>query len=118
MRFLATLCLAAAFCFSAAVSAHTHLLRSDPADGAEVKTAPTEAVLVFAEPVTVASAKLESSDGFHAKITPPGATSAEVHLTLPTLAAGRYQLSWRATSADGHVMAGGISFTVSGALQH
>jgi len=42
--------------------------------------------------------------------TPPGT----VVLTLSEPAPGTYVVSWRAASADGHVMPGRIRFTVSG----
>jgi len=79
------------------------------------RTSPPEAVLVFAEPVTIATAKVESSEGTKSTLTPPSDTSAEIHLKLPALAAGRYHLSWRAASADGHVMTGQISFMIGSA---
>ena len=47
-----------------------------------------------------------------------GSPPAEVHVKLPALAPGRYRLSWRAASADGHVMTGQISFTVGDSAQH
>ena len=103
--------------WSAAALAHTHLARSIPADGADLASSPPEAVLVFAEPVTIASAKVESSEGAKSVLTPPDGQSAEIHLKLPTLASGRYRLSWRAASADGHVMTGQIAFTI-GAATH
>ncbi len=98
--------------WTATALAHTHLVRSTPADGAELASAPSEAVLVFARPITMATAKIESTEGFKATLTPPPSAQAEVHLKLPALAPGRYQLNWRAASADGHVMSGHLSFTV------
>lgn len=107
---------AAALCLfgSVAALAHTHLVRSNPADDATLGTAPAEVVLVFAEPVTLATAKVESSEGTKIALTPPPDTGAELHVKLPPLTPGRYQVSWRAASADGHVMTGHIAFTISG----
>ena len=104
--------------WSAATLAHTHLVRSTPADGASLVSSPPEAVLVFAQPVIVATAKIESSEGTKSALTPPEGTHAEIHLKLPPLAPGRYRLSWRAASADGHVMAGQISFAVGDTEHH
>jgi len=104
--------------WSAATLAHTHLVRSMPVDGADVASSPPEAVLVFAEPVTIATAKIESSEGMKSALSPPEGAHAEVHVKLPVLAPGRYRLSWRAASADGHVMTGQISFTVGDSAQH
>ena len=101
--------------WTAAALAHTHLVRSTPADGADLATPPPEAVLVFAEPVTLATAKVESSEGAKSVLTPPHGKNAEIHLKLPALAPGRYHLTWRAASADGHVMTGQLAFTIGGA---
>jgi len=97
-----------------AATAHTHLVRSIPADGAELASAPTEAVLIFAEPVTLTALRLESSDGIKSTLAAPDGAQAEVHLKFAMLAPGRYRISWRGASADGHVMTGSISFTVNG----
>ncbi len=103
--------------WSASTLAHTHLVRSTPTDGSDLATSPAEAVLVFAEPVTVVTAKVESSDGTKSALTPPEVAGAELHLKLPSLAPGRYRLSWRAASADGHVVTGQISFTIGAATR-
>jgi methionine-rich copper-binding protein CopC len=42
----------------------------------------------------------------------PATPSAEISIPAPKLAAGKYVLSWRAVSNDGHVMPGKVSFTV------
>lgn len=94
--------------------AHTHLVSSVPADKAELTAAPKETTLRFAEPVVLTAAKLESSDGTKTILKPlPAAAVKEAHIPLPTLAPGRYTLQWRATSDDGHVMSGAISFVVN-----
>jgi methionine-rich copper-binding protein CopC len=100
--------------WSSVGAAHTHLVGSIPADGAQLVTVPKEAVLTFAEAVEMTAAKLESADGKTA-LKPPEGSSKEVHIALPTLAAGHYHLRWRATSDDGHVMSGEVSFDVKGA---
>jgi methionine-rich copper-binding protein CopC len=101
--------------FSAASIAHTHLVASSPADRAELTSAPKEAVLTFAEAVVMTAAKLESTDGTKTVLKPlPDGSVKEAHIPLPTLVAGRYRLQWRATSDDGHVMSGELSFVVNG----
>ena len=115
MRRITPVLLATGFLWSAASLAHTHLVSSSPADHAELVTAPTEAILNFAEGVVLTSAKLESTDGTKTVLKPlPAGAVKEAHISLPTLAAGRYRLQWRATSDDGHVMAGELSFVVNG----
>jgi methionine-rich copper-binding protein CopC len=118
MRTLKTTLAAVGLLCSMSTLAHTHLVRSTPADGADLTAPPPEAVLVFAEPVTVATAKIESSDGTKSALTTPAGANAEIHLKLPMLAAGRYRVSWRAASADGHVMTGQLTFTVEGQPAH
>ena len=95
--------------------AHTHLVSSVPADRAELTSAPKEAVLTFAEAVVMTAAKLEATDGTKTALKPlPDGSVKEAHIPLPSLAAGRYRLQWRATSDDGHVMSGELSFVVNG----
>jgi methionine-rich copper-binding protein CopC len=95
--------------------AHTHLLRSTPAENAILEKSPPAAVLVFAEPVTLTAIRVESAEGGKTAVKPlPGKPAAELSAALPTLAPGRYKMSWRALSDDGHVMAGEIHFTVGG----
>ena len=107
--------LATGLLWSAEGSAHTHLVASTPADHAELAAAPKEAILTFAEAVVLTAAKLESSDGTKTvlKLMAEGSVK-EAHIPLPTLRAGRYRLQWRATSDDGHVMSGELSFVVNG----
>lgn len=93
--------------------AHTHLLRSSPVENASLEKSPAVATLVFAEPVTLTAVKIESADGGKTAVKPlPANPKAEASVTLPTLAVGRYKLSWRAISEDGHIMSGEIHFTV------
>jgi methionine-rich copper-binding protein CopC len=76
--------------------------------------APKEVTLTFAAEVALTSAKLESPDGSKVALKPlPEGNVKEARVPLPTLAAGSYRLLWRATSDDGHVMHGEISFVVS-----
>jgi copper transport protein len=93
--------------------AHAHLVRSSPAENAILDMAPPAATLVFAEPVTLTAVNIESAAGARTSVKPlPANPTAEVSVALPTLATGRYKLSWRAVSDDGHVMSGVIHFTV------
>jgi methionine-rich copper-binding protein CopC len=113
-RFMSVI-LATALLWSAAGLAHTHLVASSPADHAELATPPKEAILTFAEAVVLTAAKLESMGGAKTVLKPlPAGNVKEAHIPLPTLAAGRYRLQWRAASDDGHVMSGEISFVVIG----
>ncbi len=94
--------------------AHTHLVRSTPADRTTVAAAPAKFVLTFAEPVKLTALSLRTDSEPATKIGPlPATASAEISIPAPPLAPGRYVLSWRAMGDDGHVMSGQISFNVS-----
>jgi len=96
-----------------AARAHTHLLRSSPAENAVLEKPPPSATLVFAEPVTLTALKLESADGAKPSVRmPPGKPATEISVPLPELAPGRYKMDWRAVGHDGHMMSGDIHFTV------
>lgn len=93
--------------------AHAHLVRSSPVENAILDQSPPSVTLVFAEPVTLTAMKIESTNGVQTAVKPlPANPTAEATLALPTLALGRYKISWRAVSDDGHVMSGVIHFTV------
>lgn len=97
----------------AAALAHTHLVRSTPAENAVLEKSPATATLVFAEPVTITAVRIESDNGVKTRVQPLAASAtAEASMPLPPLVPGHYTLSWRALSDDGHVMAGTIHFTV------
>ncbi len=101
--------------FATGAGAHTHLVASVPADKSQVAASPKEATLSFAEPVLMTSAKLGAADGTEMTLAPlPQSPTTDAHLPLPALKPGRYHLLWRATSDDGHVMTGDISFVVTG----
>ncbi len=93
--------------------AHTHLLKSVPADGHVVETPPGSVVLTFSEAARVTAAWIQKSEGVKTRLTAPGKPATEVTIALPALTPGTYVVSWRAASADGHVMPGRIRFTVS-----
>jgi methionine-rich copper-binding protein CopC len=119
MRRFPLVVLAASLLWSAAISAHTHLVGSIPADHAELATSPKEAILTFAEAVVLTAAKLDAADGTKTALTSlPDGSVKEAHIPLPSLAAGRYRLRWRATSDDGHVMSGELSFVVNATAAH
>ena len=95
-------------------SAHSPLLSSNPADGASVTAAPEAFKMRFK-----GMARL-------VRFTLSGETSGDIELgkghlmveaqehtiRLPALGADGYEVRWRAMSADGHVIKGGLSFTI------
>jgi copper transport protein len=97
--------------------AHAVLLDSEPADGAAMAQAPTVLRLRFNEPVTVASFRLIDGLGRNLfGVALPQAASPLVDAPTPSgLGDGRFVLSYRVVSADGHPVAGAITFAVGDA---
>jgi methionine-rich copper-binding protein CopC len=113
MKLNRLMCVLALMSWNAMAFAHTHLVKSDPADGSTVKVSPQKFVLTFAEPVKVTALTAQREGEAAKKLAPlPSAAAAEVSVPAPQLAPGKYVLSWRAAGDDGHVMAGKITFTV------
>lgn len=95
-------------------SAHAELLSTTPEDGAVLEDAPAEVVLTFNEPVQLldGSIRLFPGDG-EPIVLDASVSDARVVATFPADAHdGRYALSYRVVSADGHPISGAISFTV------
>ena len=98
----------------AAAYAHAHLRDSVPADGSVVSAAPRQVVLDFSEAARLTAAWIQRSGGPRKKIAGlPEQSGASIAVSLPALGPGRYELSWRALSADGHIVPGHIHFTVT-----
>jgi copper transport protein len=99
----------------AAVSAqaHAHLQQATPADGSVLEAAPSELVLRFSEAAQLTALTVARDGGTQQKVTPlPHKPQAQIVVKLPPLAPGHYVVSWRALSADGHVVPGEIRFTL------
>lgn len=93
-------------------SAHASLLRSSPVEGAVIKAAPAEIVLGFSETVTPLVIDLRSPDGSSTRLASRIA-GADLAIAWPaSKVEGTYLLSWRVVSADGHPVAGGLSFSL------
>ncbi len=98
----------------AAVQAHAHLRSSVPVDGSVLSAAPPQVVLDFSEPARLTAAWIQRSGSARKKVEPlPQQSAASVAVMLPALQPGQYELSWRALSADGHIVPGHIRFTVA-----
>jgi methionine-rich copper-binding protein CopC len=114
MKVARIVCASALMACSALVFAHTHLVKAVPADGSTVTVSPPKFVLTFTEPAKLTVLSLQKDAEPAKKIGPlPTTPSAEIAIPAPQLVAGKYVLSWRAVSDDGHVMPGKVSFTVS-----
>jgi methionine-rich copper-binding protein CopC len=94
--------------------AHAHLRSSAPADASTVSAPPRSIVLNFSEAALVTAATIQKEGAAARKLGPlPGKASLQVSFALPALVPGTYEVSWRALSADGHIMSGRIHFTIA-----
>jgi methionine-rich copper-binding protein CopC len=94
--------------------AHTHLHKSTPANGAELKEAPKTLSLSFEDAVHLTAVTLEvEGDKSQQQLKPlPSGDIADAVVPMPALAPGKYLVTWHAASKDGHVMSGKIKFDI------
>lgn len=103
--------------FAGTAAAHNALTGSDPADGAAVSVGGDRVTLTFDQPV-------QPGPGNKIAVTGPGKTlwatgsvrvdGTEVSRDLARLGAkGEYTVGYRVLSADGHVVRGNVSFTLT-----
>ena len=97
-----------------AVSAHTELLLSDPADGAYLDAAPTEVLMTFSEdllPETV-NVSVADGNGMVIRVLDLIVDGAYVTVSWPAgLTGPDYTVNYRVVSQDGHPVSGSVSFT-------
>ncbi|MBN1237687.1 MAG: copper resistance protein CopC [Gammaproteobacteria bacterium] len=99
-----------------AAQAHTRLSASTPADGAVLDAPPEQLTLQFSEPVRLTALSIERSDDGKQDLEPlPSGASAEFSVPAPPLGDGSYVVSWRALSADSHVVSGRFAFALDAA---
>lgn len=115
MRRTMSLCLSGVLTvWMAQAAAHAHLRSAVPADGSVVAVAPARIELHFSEAARLTAAWIEKDGGAKQRLSSlPHDSAAKLDLPLPQLAPGRYEVSWRVLSADGHVVPGRLRFTFS-----
>jgi copper transport protein len=110
----ALLILALCLFISPTAWAHAVLLETRPEDGTRFEVPPREAWLRFNEPVIPVAVRVLGTGG--AVVSAPDAVSGDgetIRIALPDdLPKGSYIISYRATSADGHPVAGSIVFGI------
>ncbi|WP_262852515.1 copper resistance CopC family protein [Mumia quercus] len=98
-------------------TAHGHavLVSTTPEDGATVATMPNEIVLTFNERVTTpAYVVAEAPDGTKVASGEARTDGTSVRATTePAGIAGKYRISYRVVSADGHPISGSVYVTVT-----
>lgn len=94
--------------------AHAALVDTNPAAGATIQKLPTEATATLSENVgTPAYVVVAAPNGEKATVGKPTVRNQTVSIKLKDLdIRGKYTLSYRVVSADGHPVKGTISFTV------
>jgi methionine-rich copper-binding protein CopC len=96
----------------AVAHAHAHLTGAVPADGS-IGKAPEHILLTFSEAARLTAMTLQREGEEPRKLTPlPVEMSTRITVPLPKLLPGRYTLTWRVVSDDGHVVPGVLHFTV------
>jgi methionine-rich copper-binding protein CopC len=101
--------------FPLMAGAHAHLEAAQPADGSVITAAPGQFILKFSEPAQLTSLTLlKAGEHEPQKIAPlPAVTSTLISIPAPPLGPGVYELRYRVLSADGHIMAGSVHFTIA-----
>ena len=94
--------------------AHARLLESTPADGSTLQAAPRQLQLLYSEAARLTALSIQAAgEAEPRKLTPlPQQPAAKFTIDLPPLAAGSYQIKWRALTDDHHVASGSVSFVV------
>jgi copper resistance protein C len=98
-------------------SAHDSLVSSSPADGQTVATMPPTIVLTLNEPAVDVGTRVVVSgpDGEVQQGRPRLVKNTVEQAVAPGSPAGRYTVTWRVTSDDGHPVSGTFSFTTRSA---
>ncbi|MEK1930639.1 MAG: copper resistance protein CopC, partial [Pararhizobium sp.] len=103
-------------CIAAVASAHAVLLSSIPATGENLSKPPSNFVLNFSEPVTPVVISLVDVEGNSHPVDVPVGQRESIRIGIPQpLSEGRYSVSWRVISDDGHPVAGAVVFAVGDA---
>jgi copper transport protein len=102
---------------AASASAHATLVSTLPQAGYTTSTSPTELRLDFDETVTIGRAPVQllAPDGAGVALGPPHLEAAGHALRVPvrsSVGAGRVQVRWQVTAADGDAVEGSYSFGV------
>lgn len=111
----AVLCLVGSAVLAGPASAHASLLGTDPAEGQVLAKAPSTATFTFDEQVRSQSGGVHLFDAQGHQLDARSRTSDDrLIVDLPTddMTGGTYVIAWRVISADGHPVAGALTFSV------
>jgi len=100
---------------------HLALVKSDPANAAKLANAPKAIELWFSQKPNLKLTRIVLTNAKHDTLKLKGTVLADtsgkrVRAAIATpLALGKYNVSWRTLSRDGHAVAGKFSFTIDSA---
>ena len=99
---------------AATAQAHAELERTVPASHQALDAGPSMVSLTFSEPVQAPDGALQVADADgHTVSGPVQVSGSTVAVRVPRhLDAGKYRVSWRVVSDDGHVVGGGYRFKI------
>lgn len=100
---------------SAPAWAHASLVQTEPANASVLAQAPETLTLRFSEDVTPTRLQIVEPDGRALAPRAVHADGATLTVRLPPLGDGSHALSWHVISADGHPVAGVVTFAVGAA---
>lgn len=113
LKLTASLIGAALLATSLPASAHSPLEAATPEDGSALQASPEAITLTFGHEVLLTSVMNMNTTG-HTDLTfEPKAKAMEFKITSPALTPGENMIHWKALSADGHVMDGHLTYTVT-----
>lgn len=113
MRWKRVACAVALLAGSGAALAHAHLKASTPAAGAHLAIAPAALTLEFSEPARLTALSIAKAGEAPLKLAAPSASASHVSIALPALTPGTWTVTYRALSADGHLVPGKLTFTLA-----
>ncbi len=111
---LVLLALLGAVASASPAAAHATLVATDPVEGEVLASTPDLVTFTFDEPVSLTSDAVQVFDATGAPVESTSASRDRVITTdLPdALDDGTYVVVWKAVSADGHPIAGSLSFSI------
>ena len=95
------------------VEAHAELDRAEPAAGSTVSSSPSQVALYFTEQIEPKFSGAEVRKGTGNRVDRGVSVSGKVmRVSVGSLAAGTYTVTWHVLSVDTHKTQGSFSFTV------
>jgi methionine-rich copper-binding protein CopC len=102
---------------SARLEAHAFLKDADPEVGSTIQTSPSEVRIRFTENIEPAVSSIQVFDASGKEVDKRDmhldrSDHALLHVSLPRLGAGTYNVVWRVVSVDTHLTNGNFKFRV------